>query len=136
MPRGTIETRYSAKGCSVPHIRVEVAGPKDARHKAAVLQGVRAGVVEGLGVPNSRVTVRLVEIAPEEISLPACRSANFTIVEVTLFEGRTPQIKHACADAIRTELAIDPGVDATDVFIVFNDKSTDDLNITLDEADV
>jgi len=130
-----MEAGDSAKGRMVPIARVDVAGPKAASYKAAVLRGVREGVTSGLGVPDARVTVQLVEIAPGEWSMPASRTERFTVVEITLFEGRTREIKRSCIDAIRHNLSADPGIDSSEIAVIFNEKNDDDLNVVPGKAD-
>lgn len=119
----------------MPIVRVDVSGPKTTSYKAAVLDGVRAGVTSGLAVPDARVTVRLVEIAPGESSLPSCRTERFTVVEIALYEGRTPELKNACVQAIRDNLADLPGIEPSEVAVLFNDKRVEDLNLPPGEAD-
>jgi phenylpyruvate tautomerase PptA (4-oxalocrotonate tautomerase family) len=118
----------------VPVVRIDVAGPKSAEYRSALLAGVRAGVLAGLGVPDERVTVRLFETAAGDFDLPACRTERYTIVDVTMYAGRTPDLKAACIAAVRERLAENPGIEPSEVTVVFHDLTPTDLDVPPGEA--
>lgn len=119
----------------MPIVRVEMVGPKEGPYKRAMLRAVRSGVQDALGVPQERVTVRLLELEPECVDLPGCRTERFTVVEIMLYEGRTPELKLACTQAIRDNLADDPGIEASDVAVLYRDVTPVDLNLLPGAAD-
>ncbi|TLM99440.1 MAG: tautomerase family protein [Actinobacteria bacterium] len=112
----------------VPIVRVDIVGPKDAEYVSAVLAAVRGGVVSGIGAPDDRVTVRVIETPASHVDLPSCRSDRYTVVEIALFEGRTPELKAAAMDAVRANLASALAIPGSEVAVVFNDCAPCDLS--------
>lgn len=119
----------------MPIVRVDITGPKSAEYRAAVLRGVRTAVVDGLGAPIERVTVRLNETAPENSDLPTCRTDRFTVVDVMLYGGRTDEVKLAATKLLRELLAEDPGIPAWDVSVAYHDMTPVDLDVLPGQAD-
>ncbi len=118
----------------MPLVRIDVTGPQTLDDIRAVLRGTRAGITEALGVPDDRVHLRLIETPPTHIDAPPCRTPHFTLVDIALYEGRTPELKAACVAAIRRELGADPGIPPSEVAVAFRDMSTVDLDILPGEA--
>lgn len=118
----------------MPIVRVDITGPKTSEYRRALLSGVRAAVVEGLGVPDDRVTVRVVETPSECVDAPGCRTEHFTVIEVLLYEGRTEQLKRAMISAVREKLAEDPGIEPSEVAVFVHDASTTDLDVIAGQA--
>ena len=118
----------------MPIVRIDITGPKPAAWKRALLAGARAAVVEALGVPDDRVTVRVIETPDECVDVPDCRTDRFTIVEVIMYEGRPDEMKQALGAAVRAHLERDPGIEPSEVSIVIRDPSRVDLDVPPGEA--
>ena len=113
----------------MPIVRVDVTGPKSHAYKASIMRGVRRAVVTHLNAPDERVSVRVCETDGESVDVPAWRSDRFTVVEVWLYSGRTPEAKAACVDTMRQELSVDPGISVHDVSVIFSDRTPEDLHV-------
>lgn len=113
----------------MPIVRIDVTGPKTPEYKAALLAGARTAVVDSLGVGDERVTVRVIETPAEWVSVPPCRTERFTVVEVLLYEGRTPELKRGLVRALRDAFAADPGVEECEVSVFVNEASPLDLDV-------
>lgn len=118
----------------MPVVRVDIIGPKDAAYCSAVLRCVRAAVVGGLGAPDERVTVRVVQTPAELTDMPATRTDRFTVVDVMLYAGRTPEAKAACSTMMRTGLETDLGIPSCEVTIAYHDMAPTDLDVLPGEA--
>ncbi|MDO9557974.1 MAG: tautomerase family protein [Coriobacteriia bacterium] len=119
----------------MPLVRIDITGAKPETYKRALLSGARLAVTSALGVPDSRVTVRLFEATPECVDMPACRTDRFTTVEVLLYEGRTPELKAALISTLRTVYAGNPGIEPSEVAIFIHDASPQDLDVLPGEAE-
>ncbi|HEX9092543.1 MAG TPA: tautomerase family protein [Coriobacteriia bacterium] len=119
----------------MPIVRIDITGPKPPDWKAALLRGARSAVVEALGVPDGRVTVRVVETPGDCVDVPDCRTDRFTIVEVIMYEGRDEEMKRALSAAIRERLSRDPGIEPSEVSVIIRDPSRIDLDVLPGEAD-
>lgn len=118
----------------MPVVRVDITGPKSPEWKAALMAGTRAAVTGALGAPDDRVTVRVVETPDDCLDIPDCRTRDFTVVEVLMYEGRTEEMKRAFVAELRTRLAADPGVPPSEVTVVLRDFTTLDLDVLPGEA--
>lgn len=118
----------------MPLVRIDITGPKPAAYKRALLDGCRTAVVESLGVPDERVTIRIIETPAEDVSVPSCRTDRFTLVDVLMYEGRGEELKRAMYDAIRARFAEDPGIEPSEVNIAVRDVPRSDLDAPAGEA--
>jgi len=118
----------------MPVVRIDITGQRSPEWKRALMAGARAAVTQALGAGDERVTVRVVETPDECVDLPDCRTRDFTVVEVLMYEGRTPEAKSAFVAALREKYAADPGIPPSEVTVVLRDFSTLDLDVLPGEA--
>ncbi len=82
----------------------------------AVIDAVQSALREALRIPEWDRTLRLIEHAPSHFAVPPGRGPRFTLVEVTMFSGRSLDAKRAFYAAIVRNLGA-LGVPAADVKI-------------------
>jgi phenylpyruvate tautomerase PptA (4-oxalocrotonate tautomerase family) len=99
MPNTTIETRIGWIG-DVP----------------AVIHAVQSALREALQLPEWDRTLRLIEHQPSHFACPPGKGPRYTLVEVTLFAGRSMDAKRSLYDAIVRNLGA-LGVPADDIKI-------------------
>ena len=109
----------------MPIVRIDIESGKSPAYRHAVLAGVRRGVTSGLGVADDRVTVRLCEIAGDNIDTAGAKSDRYTVVEVSMLPGRDAALKDAMYRAIAEELAAEPGISARDLVVLVHDPSAE-----------
>jgi phenylpyruvate tautomerase PptA (4-oxalocrotonate tautomerase family) len=119
----------------MPLVRIDVIAPKSPEYKRSLLTGVRAAVTGAFGVDDGRVSLRVIETRDDDVDLPSCRTERLTIIEVLMYEGRTPEMKSAMATAAREALAADPGIEPSEVQIAFREFSKTDLDVPAGEAE-
>ena len=83
---------------------------------SAVIEAVQAALREALRLPEWDRTLRLIEHAPDHFAVPPGRGPRYTLVEVTMFSGRSLAAKRALYQAIVRNLGT-LGVPADDVKI-------------------
>ncbi|MFN3460092.1 MAG: tautomerase family protein [Oceanibaculum sp.] len=86
------------------------------RDPYAVIDAVHDALREALKIPDWDRTVRLIEHEPSHFAIPPGRGQNYTIVEVTMFSGRSFEAKRALYEAIVRNLG-GLGIAATDIKI-------------------
>ena len=118
----------------MPLVRIDVVGPKSTPWTDAVLAETRAAVTGALDVGDERVVVRVIETPAAQVSLPACRTERFTQVEVVLYEGRTNETKRAFVEELRARLALNPGIEPSEVTVDLRDCSKTDLDVLPGQA--
>jgi phenylpyruvate tautomerase PptA (4-oxalocrotonate tautomerase family) len=110
--------------------RIEILEGRSPQERAALVNAVRAALSEGLQTPEDDPAVRLSEYPPEQFSLPypeRC-SDRFTLVEVTMFAGRSMEAKRRLYDAIvRRLVALD--VPASDVLVVLHEPPMENWGV-------
>ena len=84
----------------MPDVRIETRQGWIGDRKIAILDAVHAAMVEAIKIPSDDRSLRLVEHAPECFVIPPARSEKYTLVEITLFAGRSLDAKRALYKAI------------------------------------
>jgi phenylpyruvate tautomerase PptA (4-oxalocrotonate tautomerase family) len=71
----------------------------------AAIDAVQSALREALKIPEGDRTLRLVEYPASHFAVPSGRGEKFTLVEVTMFSGRSMGAKRALYQAIVRNLA-------------------------------
>jgi phenylpyruvate tautomerase PptA (4-oxalocrotonate tautomerase family) len=101
----------------MPDVLIEVRGDWLRKRKAGFIEAIEDGIVSTLQTPKDDKILRLVEHIPENFSIPRWASEHFTHIEITMFKGRSIEVKRALYQAIIKNL--EPfGVPPNDVKII------------------
>lgn len=103
----------------MPIVHVHVRAGRAAREKQAILDGVHAALVEAFRIPEHDRNQLLHEHAPEHFD--SAKGPGATIVELTVFAGRTTDAKRRLYAAIVRNLERAPGIAPADVLIVLHE---------------
>jgi phenylpyruvate tautomerase PptA (4-oxalocrotonate tautomerase family) len=104
----------------MPVIRVEIPEGWSPAEKAGLLDAIHAAAMQALKVPDEDRTQILTEHPAEAFELPPGKGDRFTLVEVTMFAGRSADAKRRLSRAVVANLA-GRGVPASDVLIVLHE---------------
>ena len=104
----------------MPVIRVEIREGWSPAEKAGLLDAIHAAAMQALKVPDEDRTQILTEHPAEAFELPPGKGDRFTLVEVTMFAGRSADAKRRLSRAVVANLA-GRGVPASDVLIVLHE---------------
>jgi phenylpyruvate tautomerase PptA (4-oxalocrotonate tautomerase family) len=113
----------------MPLVSIDILAGKDQAYKKALLDGVHAALVKALKIPQDDRNQRLHELAPENYERRPGRTDKFTLVEITLFKGRSMDAKRALYKAIVTNLGREPGIDGNDIMIVLHEVPLENWGI-------
>ena len=110
--------------------RIELLQGRTPDEKRALVEAVRAALSEALKAPDEDPVVRLAEYPREQFSLPYPdrRSDRYTLVEVTMFAGRSMDTKRRLYDAIVRRLAA-LNVPSNDVLIVLHEPPMENWGV-------
>lgn len=101
----------------MPDVLVEVRGDWLKGRRADFIEAIEDGIVAALRTPKDDKILRLIEHAPENFSIPRWAGEHFTHIEITMFKGRSIDVKRALYRAIVKNL--EPlGVPPNDVKII------------------
>ncbi|MDV6330796.1 tautomerase family protein [Asticcacaulis sp. 201] len=84
---------------------------------AAVFDAVQTALTESIGTPAHARHIRLVQYPPDHFTSGEGEGERYTNVEVTLFSGRTPELKQALFAAVKRNLGA-LGVPEQDVKVI------------------
>jgi phenylpyruvate tautomerase PptA (4-oxalocrotonate tautomerase family) len=98
----------------MPNARIETRRGWISGRNREVIEAVHGAMVEALKIPEQDRTLRLFELDPENISTPPNKSERYTLIEITLFAGRSMDAKRKLYQAIVRNLGA-LGVPALDI---------------------
>jgi len=110
--------------------RIEILEGRTSGEKRGMVDAVRTALSEALRAPPEDPLVRLSEYPRGQFSLPYPdrHSDRYTLVEVTMFKGRSLETKRRLYDAIVCELACFD-VPAEDVLIVLHEPAMENWGV-------
>jgi phenylpyruvate tautomerase PptA (4-oxalocrotonate tautomerase family) len=104
----------------MPSTRVETrTGWIGDRHEA-LIAAVQRALVEGIRIPEKDRCIRVLEYPPYAFAPPEGKAANYTVIEISLFTGRTVDAKRRLYAALVSELAAF-GIAPSDLKVVLHD---------------
>ncbi len=103
----------------MPIVHVHVRAGRPAPEKKAILDGVHAALVDAFRIPEHDRNQILHEHAPEHFE--SAKGPAFTLVELTVFPGRTTDAKRRLYAAIVRNLERAPGIAPADVLVAIHE---------------
>lgn len=104
----------------MPSTRIETrAGWIGDRHDV-LIAAVQRALVEGIRIPEGDRFVRILEYPAHAFAAAPGRGDNFTIVEISMFAGRSLEAKRRLYAALAREFAVF-GVPASDLKVIVHD---------------
>ncbi len=108
--------------------RIAVIGGLTASEKQDRLEAVRHAFVAALRVPADDPTVTISEIDPGSIIRPGGVGDGYTIVEITMFDGRSSATKKALYEGLCTSLAA-VGIPRSDIVVAIVESPTENWGV-------
>jgi phenylpyruvate tautomerase PptA (4-oxalocrotonate tautomerase family) len=110
--------------------RIELLEGRTPEEKHGIVETVRAALSGALQAPSDDPSVRLAEYPPEQFSLPYPNrhSDRYTLVEITMFVGRSMDTKRRLYDTIVRALG-NFDVPAHDVVVVLHEVPMENWGI-------
>jgi phenylpyruvate tautomerase PptA (4-oxalocrotonate tautomerase family) len=112
----------------MPLSKIEVRKKWSPEQAQAIIEAIYLAQREALKVPENDRQIRLIEHAPELFHVPPGKSEDFTLVEITLFAGRSIEAKRSLYKAIAANLGV-VGIAPSDIFIVLNEVPLENWGI-------
>lgn len=104
----------------MPLVRVEIYKGKDRHYKQAILEGIHNALVSAFRIPENDRNQRIYELDEADFERNKNKTDGFTIIEITAFEGRSPEAKRKLYRTIFDNLKRDPGISETDIIVYLN----------------
>lgn len=103
----------------MPVVHVHVARGRPAGERKAILDGVHAALVEAFRIPDHDRNQILHEHDTQ--TFESGKGPAFTLVELTVFPGRSEDAKRALYSALVRNLEADPGIPPESVLVVLHE---------------
>jgi phenylpyruvate tautomerase PptA (4-oxalocrotonate tautomerase family) len=88
----------------MPSTLISIRRPRPPEERAAIIEAVQSALIEGIKIPAQDRCVRLQQFEATDFAVGPGRTENFTLVEVSMFSGRTLPAKRALYQAIVANL--------------------------------
>lgn len=107
----------------MPLVRIEILKGHSRDYKTTLLQSVHDGLVNALSIPDDDRNQRLYELDDYcfERSPDSGKTDKFTLIELTLFPGRSAKLKKDAISEITRLLGERLQISPPDVFIIINE---------------
>ena len=105
----------------MPLVRIEIIKGKSPEYKQQLLDGIHAALETALGIPDWDRYQRLYELDDDCFERGDSASDKFTMIDITMFPGRTKEQKARVFSEIVAELEARLGIAHSDVFIVLHE---------------
>jgi len=112
----------------MPLAKIEVRRSWPPEQVQAIIEAVYRAQRTALNVPERDRQIRFIEHKPEHFHVPPGKTENFTLVEISLFAGRSLEAKRSLYQTIVKNLG-EFGIAPSDVFIVLQDIPLDNWGI-------
>lgn len=101
-----------------PLVKVEIVEGKSEAYKKALMDGVHDALVEAIKIPGHDRFQRLYELDKSSFEFPENKTNKVTLIEITMFRGRSIESKKELYKLINDKLSKNPGIDGNDIVIV------------------
>lgn len=112
----------------MPLAKIEVRKNWPPEQVQPIIKAIYLAQRETLQLPAHDRQIHYIEHRPEHFHVPSGKSENYTLVEITLFAGRSIAAKRALYQAIVNNLGV-LGIAPDDVFIVLNEVTLENWGI-------
>ena len=89
----------------MPSTLITLRKPRPPAERAALIDAVHAAMVEALKIPPQDRCLRLQTFAPEDFAVPTDAGESFTLIEISLYPGRSLAAKRALYAGLVERLA-------------------------------
>ena len=113
----------------MPLVRIEIIKGKALEYKKTVLDAVHTALVNAVQIEEWDRFQRLYEIEDELFERSETKTDKFTMIELTMFPGRTKEQKAKVYEEITKELEKRLGISPADVFIVINEPPNENWGL-------
>lgn len=113
----------------MPLIRIEIIKGKDSAYKQTLMDAVHEALVNALGIADWDRFQRLYELDADCFQRSESKTEQFTMIEITMFPGRTKEQKANVFSEIVRLLGDRLGIASTDVFIVIQEPPNENWGL-------
>lgn len=130
----TQKNNYIPRRCYMPLVKIEIIKGHTKEYKKILLQTVHDALMRSLGISDDDRFQRIYEIDDEDFERNTTKTEKFSIIELTLFPGRSNEIKRNVIKEITSLLEERLNIPPSDIFIIINEPSLDNWGLSGEQA--
>ena len=105
----------------MPIVRIEIIKGKSSEYKTVLLQTVHDALIKTLKIEDDDRFQRLYELDEDCFERRASKTDKFTLIELTIFPGRSKELKRAVIEEITCSLGEKLEIATTDIIIIMHE---------------
>lgn len=113
----------------MPLVKVEIFSGKTKDYKKALLDSIHSALVEAFKIPEYDRMQRLYELDKDNFETISDKTDKFTLIELTVFKGRSIEAKRKLYSTIVQKLDEALGIDGSDILIVINEPPLENWGV-------
>ena len=97
--------------------QVKIYGLKDAltKNRKMLSKSIHESLMEAFGLPENKMFHRFIPLDKEDFKYPSDRSNNYTIIELSIFEGRSIETKKHLINLLYEKISKHTGIEENDI---------------------
>ncbi len=112
----------------MPKVKIDIREGRTEEHKKRLLEAVHEALVEAIKIPEDDRIQLLQEHKAVNFEIPPYKTELFTLIEITMFQGRSMEAKRKLYQAIAEKL--EPlGIMKQDIMIILLEPSLENWGI-------
>lgn len=111
------------------HVRIYGHREQVNRHRDAISDAIHACLVEALGLPESKRFHRFFPMDGSDFIHPNDRSVNYTIIEISMFSGRSTETRKRLIRLLFERLETEVGIVPQDVEVTIFESPAENWGI-------
>ncbi|MCP4347547.1 MAG: tautomerase family protein [Desulfobacterales bacterium] len=112
----------------MPLVKISIQKGRSEPEKKALLDILHSSLVDAFKIPESDRVQRIYEFSDDEFEIPGDRTDKFTIIEITIFSGRSFEAKKKLYRLIFSQLK-NLGYQDNDAVVVLHEPELDNWGI-------
>lgn len=113
----------------MPLVKITIRKGKSTEYKKTLLDGVHEALVQAFKIPEHDRFQMLYELEKDCFEAPSTKTDNITVIEMTVFKGRSNEAKKQLYESIVNNLAKNPGIKGDDITIVLHEPPLENWGI-------
>jgi len=105
------------KGESVAQVKIYGLEGSLAKHKESLSKSIHESLMEAFGLPENKMFHRFIMLDKENFKYPDDRSSSYTIIELSIFEGRSIETKKQLINLLYKKINKQTGIEENDIEI-------------------
>lgn len=118
----------------MPLVRIEMMKGHTKEYKKTYLQAVHEALMNSLNIPDDDRFQRLYELETDNFETNDTKTDQFAIIELTLFPGRSKELKEKAIKEINRLLSEKLNIQSTDIFIIIHEPPLDNWGMRGDQV--